>query len=689
MATPAEALAAAVDRHQAGDVAAAETLYRRIIDAAPTMAAAWHYFALLLGQNGRLNDCAAALARATALVPAETENYRQRAKALAAAGDRRGAFAMWRWCARLTPDDAEAPHGAGVAALALNDGGAATAFLLRAAALNPQRADDLPALLALLGHQGDWRRVDAVARRLTAMRPDDGEGWDALGVAAVKRKNKTAAAALRRAALLTPTQARRHVGLARHYRQTDQLDDADAALRRALSLAPADAETLYDAAELALHAGDSTGAARLAAQAAALTPDDSETALLQIVIGLYADDVKDAKRRFQRHLAFADRLPRPPARPVRARTAGDPLRVGYVSTDLWGARPVVRNMLPVLRRNDRFQTPLFFYVDAPGDDPTTAELSRIGAWRNVTGRTDAAVADMIRADGVDVLVFLAGHFDRNRATLALLRPAAAQISFLDVATSGLAAMDFLIADRMMVPPTSSEGFVERPLRLPHYYMADPPQPAPPVNALPAFDNGFVTFASFNNPTKLSDATLDLWGRLLARLPGARLRLRYFEQFDQAIVANRVRRALAAHGVAPDRLEFPRRAGVDRNDHLKLYHGVDIGLDPFPFNGSTTTFEALCMGVPVVTLACGRMVGRWGASLLDAIKLNQFIARSPDDYLAVACAAAADLHGLAALRATLRARAAASPLTDAGRKARELQRLYRAAWARVACANKAR
>jgi protein O-GlcNAc transferase len=680
MASVQKALALALDRHQANDLAGAETLYRRILDAAPETAAAWHYLGLLFGQSGRLPPCVAALRRACALAPTQIDSYRQAARACEGLGDRKAAYSAWRAVACLRPDDADAAHGAGVAALASGEGEAALDRLTRAAALIPEKTDGLVAVAGLFIGRADWPNAERAARRLLCLQPDNGDAWDTIGGVASRHKNKLQAiSAFGRALRLDGDKSESWANLSRTLGELRRIAPSWAALRCAAALAPADPGVLHDLGAILLNSGDSAAASRWAARGVAVNPTDKAPLMQRIVAGLYHENGDDIEARFARSRALWP--PSVAPRPAPRSNNGGPLRVGYVSADLWGGQPVVRNMLPVLRHNDPNRTALYFYIDAPQEDATSAELAGLAARRrNTHGQTNEQVADLIRADGVDVLVFLAGHFDNNRLGLAAHRAALAQISFLDVATGGCPAMDFIIADPVLAPKSMTERFTERPLRLPRYYAADLPDPAPPVNSLPALRNGFVTFGSFNNPAKLSDETLDVWGRLLARLPAARLALRYFDRFKEPICAGRIYARLSEHSVSAERLVFPADAGDDRNDHLKLYHGVDIALDPFPFNGSTTSFEALCMGVPVIAWSRDRMVGRWGASMLDALRLNQLIAHSAENYIDIAVALAADLPGLAALRAGLRDRVAGSSLTNVKRKARQLERLYRAAWA---------
>jgi predicted O-linked N-acetylglucosamine transferase (SPINDLY family) len=362
--------------------------------------------------------------------------------------------------------------------------------------------------------------------------------------------------------------------------------------------------------------------------------------------------------------------------PARDRDPGRPLRIGYVSSDFID-HPIARNLEPVLAHRDRRQSRVICYAETPQPDWMTGRLRGLAdEWRETVGRRDDEVAAQIRADEVDILVCLASRLDKGRPLLAAYRPAPVRVSFHDPGTSGLSAMEYLIADRVLVPRDTEERFSERVVRLPSFYIHAPLE-GPEVGALPAPARGQVTFGSFNNPAKVNDEVLGAWGAVLGAVPGSRLKLKFKNWFGNQGLRERVVRGLGAAG---SRVEFvAEEAG--RGDHLGLYREVDIALDPFPFTGSTTTFEALWMGVPVVTLAGRAMAGRWSASMLKALKLEELVAGTREEYVAIARGLAGDLLRLAGLRASLRGRLAASPLCDGPARARQVERIYRALWRR--------
>jgi predicted O-linked N-acetylglucosamine transferase (SPINDLY family) len=279
-----------------------------------------------------------------------------------------------------------------------------------------------------------------------------------------------------------------------------------------------------------------------------------------------------------------------------------------------------------------------------------------------------------------VLFDLAGHTAHNRLPVFAYKPAPVQATWLGYfATTGVAEIDYLLADATSVPPAHHEHFTETIWYLPDTRLCfTPPRDAPEVSPLPALRQGRVTFGSFQNLAKLNDAVFALWARVLAALPGSRLRLQN-KQLADAAVREQLGRRLQQAGIAAERVALHGPAA--RAAYLAAHGEVDLILDTFPFPGGTTTCEALWMGVPTLTLAGDRLIGLQGASLLAAAGLNDWIAVTPDEYVDQALAFARELPALARLRGGLRARLLASPLCDAPRFARHFEAAVRAMWQR--------
>ncbi len=645
-------LIAAFEHHQSGRVAEAEAQYQRILEGDPTQAHVWQLAGALAAQSGRLDCAAQRLLRALALSPEAPDHHLSAAAAFNAAGRQDVAETLLHRALRL-------------------------------------RAD-IPDALRQLSERWYWqaRATEAVAVARVRSLLDPAAAAPILDVGAMSGqigRIAEARTALHRAVRLDPTSAAAF-NLAWLDAMAEKRHDAAVAwLRAALVADPTLVDALHNMGCGLLNLSRPGDAALWLARANRLAPHRVDVVNALTSTGLYLPQ-PDAEPCFQAARAFEERFLRPlyPQAPSHGNWP-DPnrrLRVGYLSTDLHAAQPVARNLEPVLRAHDRERFDLFIYSDIPILDPTVERFQALcGGWRMVAGLSDEALAQGIRSDGIDVLVVLAGHFDGNRLSVCAHQPAPVQISHHDVTTSAMPVVDALIVDRVIGARPLSECFTERLIRLPSYVIMEPPDNPPPLTPPPLLRNGFPTFGCFNNPTKMSDATLDLWARVLGAAPESRLRLKYQKHYDAPACRERILDRLAAGGVDPGRVEFLPGSLNSVSEHLALYEGVDVALDPFPFSGSTTTFEALFMGVPVVTLPQPRLVARWSASILTAVGLTEFIAASPDDYTAIAVRAARDGRGLATLRDGLRGRVLASSLCDAPRMTRHLERVYRALWRR--------
>lgn len=372
------------------------------------------------------------------------------------------------------------------------------------------------------------------------------------------------------------------------------------------------------------------------------------------------------------------------ARPFRAwrRAPGDasasPLRVGLVSGDL-GHHPVGFFLEGILPRVDVTRVELYAYSCLPREDEVNARLrSCMAGWRDIYGMTDEAAAQCIHDDGIDVLIDLAGHTARNRLPLFAWKPAPVQVTWLGYfASTGIAEIDWILTDPVAAPPSEAGQFSERNWPLPETRLCfSPPSAAPDVSALPALRNGHVTFGSFQNMSKISDAVLALWGRTLAAVPGSRLRLQNGELARDAARETMTRRMSAA-GIDCGRVTFAGH--VPREAYLASHAEVDIILDTFPFHGGTTTCEALWMGVPTLTISGNTLLSRQGESLLVNAGLPGWVAVDADAFVRRAIALAADLPALAALRAGLREQVRVSPLFDGPRFARHFAEAMHGLW----------
>jgi predicted O-linked N-acetylglucosamine transferase (SPINDLY family) len=456
--------------------------------------------------------------------------------------------------------------------------------------------------------------------------------------------------------------------------------EAEPHLRQAFELAPGRADVVYALTRMLAETGRAPEAVAILRASLRQSPSDL---LLQGKLCMMLNYTAEPPELvYREHARFGD-LAGAAASPAMFSPAGeDPdrrLRIGYLSPDL-REHSVAYYLEPLIEHRDRATHQAFAYPLAPGDAHTTPRLRALfDGWHDAFQASDDQLAAMLRRDRNDILVELAGHTSGNRLAAMARRLAPVQVTFVGYPnTTGVRAIDYRLVDGVTDPPGSESFATERLVRLPGCFLcyrppAAAPAPAPP----PSAEGAPITFGSFNSLAKLSDATVALWSRVLHAVPGSRLVLKG-KALGEAIAADRFRARFAAHQVAPDRLELlSHMEGVA--GHLGAYARVDIALDAFPYGGTTTTCEALWMGVPVVTLAGRVHASRVGASLLTGLGLTDLIADSQDAFVAAAAGLAREPARLAALRSALRPRLLGSPLCDAPAYARKVEAAFRQMW----------
>lgn len=364
------------------------------------------------------------------------------------------------------------------------------------------------------------------------------------------------------------------------------------------------------------------------------------------------------------HIEFGERCATPHCTPALEQAGARRLRIGYVSGDFY-EHVVMRFIEPLLEQHDRTSFDIFCYRTYNYSDQTSQRLFGYQcSWRDCEALADQQICELIRADRIDILVDLSGHSLRNRLPVFARQPCAIQMSYLGYPnTTGLTEIKYRLTDQWADPLDAGDHpQYEQLLRLPRSYFCYRPEAgAPAVGALPAESAGVVTFGCFNNFSKLSDDFVTVAAEVLAAVPGSRLYIKA-APLSETKFADAVRTRFAALGVSSDRLQLVGWLATN-HAHLESYQQIDIALDSFPYNGATTTCEALYMGVPVVTLRGDRHAGRMGCSLLNAVGLSELIAADRHEFVRICKNLAADLGRLGALRNNLRARVEASALMD--------------------------
>lgn len=543
-------------------------------------------------------------------------------------------------------------------------------LLKRARRLEP-RQPMLSLQLALLAQRrGDLAVAADRYRYAAALEPAFLDAWFNLAGVCLSQGALTAGfQGARRAVTLAPALALARYNLGDACLARGRLAEAASELGAALALDPAHAGAVGDWANLQAAMGDYAASERWHDRVLAHDPANNIAWSNRLFAAMADPDRSDGdiKRLGE---VWAQRFPKV-ARTHHA--PGPKLRIGYVSPD-FRDHACAQFLEPVFRHHDRDQVEVVAYAETRGSDAVTERFRHLATrWRATEALDDHALADMIRSDGIDVLVDLAGHSGGNRLGAVALRAAPVAVGWLGFnASTGLSAIDWRLCDPWIAPPGFEANFSEALWRLDRVcHCWEPPADAPtpgPLGTAP-------TFGSFNNLSKLSPATTALWARVLSAVPESRLMLKAPSSGERA-TQRRVLAQFAGAGISSDRIAFAPWA-ESRADHLASYGAVDVALDPLPYNGTTTTCEALWMGVPVVTLPGRRMIGRIGSSLLSAIGLSEGIAVNAEDYVARARQLIRDRSALQQLRASLRARIAASPLCDGVGFTRGLERAFRA------------
>lgn len=503
-----------------------------------------------------------------------------------------------------------------------------------------------------------------------------------LGVALVDaRRFEEAAAVLGRCIPLQPDCTRLRNNYAVALIELNRRDEALMELERlqALKYRVNAFEILFNLGGIYREFGRADDAVEAYRRALALKPDDAPT-YGNLLLVLNYSSREDAASIFAEHQRFGARFARRYEAPLPDPAWPRRLRVGYLSPDFRN-HVVMRFVWPILAGHDRARFEISCYhTDRRKDDFTERLRTLAEHWVDAEEYSDEQLAERIRTDRIDLLVDLAGHTAGNRVTVLAMKPAPLQATYLGYPnTTGLAAVDYRITDAFADPPGDADRFsVDRLVRLPGSYFCYRPEPAAPeVAPLPARRAGAVTFGCFNNFAKISAPFLDAAARLLSRLPESRLVLKA-RPLGFASVVESVRKRFTQAGVDLARLEL--RGWEDGvNNHLSVYHGVDIALDSFPYNGATTTCEALWMGVPVVSLAGDRHAGRAASSLLHAVGLGHLVAKDFDGYIAICVELATDIRALAELRGGLRERMRRSRLMDEAGFVRSLEACYLELW----------
>jgi len=649
--TPQQALDLAMQHHREGRLAQAEEIYRRLLELQPDNADIVHLLGLLAMHAGHPAAGRELMERSIAMSPGVARYHGNLGSLLVNLREFDAAVQSFSTALQLDPACSSAFYNLGRARMLQRDWDAAIEAFRAALRQRP----DFPAAALNLGTvlAGAGRLDEAIAFYREALRAH-------------------------------PEYVAMVTNFGNCLKEKGELDAAVEAYRRSLTLAPDDAVTWNNLAVALKDQGQIRESIAAFRRSLDLQPGRAEVRSNLILTSFFDPDCEwaalaEEHRRWNVHHAEPLRGQRRPH--ANDRSPERRLRLGYVSADL-REHVVGRALLPVFERHDREQFEVFCYALNAPDAVTERFRARADRWCDASDLSDDALAERIREDRIDILVDLALHTSHNRLTVFARKPAPVQVSWLGYpGSSGMEAIDYRLTDRFLETPESDLGTSrEQPLSLPHCWSCyKPPAGSPPVGELPALRAGCVTFGSLNNFCKINARVLESWAQILAAAENSRLSLLTKSGSHRSWTTA----FLAERGIAPERVAFfdyhPPDEARAPADYLRRYERIDIALDTFPYNGMTTTFDALWMGVPVVSLVGKTGIARAGLSILSNAGLPGLAVGTRDDYVRTAVELASDLPALGALRERLRERLECSPLLSADGLARDVETALRVAW----------
>lgn len=680
--TPQELWQTAVQAHQAGNLAQARMLYEQILAAQPAHADALHLLGVVTDQQGSPLEAIELIKRSIALQAANPESHNNLGLALQATGKLREAEDAYRQAVGLNANYIAAQFNLARVLMMQGKMEDAQPIAQLVVSKSPREPEAVHLLASILHQQHRMPEAESHYRNALQLKPNYGAALHNLATLLLSRpEGKEEALRLLKDALSQNPRNLDAWFLQGSVAQADaKMEEAQQAFRKVIEINPEHTKAHFQLGILELGACNVPESVRLLQKAVMLNPADAEAHSTLLLAMHYSDSASPqqlsdaAKEWAKKHTAGISRLPSL----VSDRSEEKVLRIGYISGDLRD-HPVGSFLESVLQAHDHGKVHITCYANSAHEDNVSMQLkTQANVWRNIADQSDDKAAQTIRGDKIDILVDLSGHTARNRLACMAAKPAPVQATWMGYFdTTGIDAIDYIIADAHVIRAGEEALYAEKPERLPDSYLCFTPPPyALQPGSLPSEKAGYVTFGCFNYLSKVTPKVVEIWSTILKQAPNTRLFLkspplaspdvkaRYVQWFaDQGIEAGR----LCMEGPAP------------REALIACYQDVDIALDPFPYNGGTTTVEALWMGVPVIALSGDRFVSRVSESILKTVDAGECVAGNVQDYVQKAVALAKDTQKRSEYRTTLRDKLLQSPVCDAKRFAGNLEASYRRMW----------
>ncbi len=672
IANAQQALQQGIGHHQAGRFDQAEAIYRQLTAEYPQNSDAWHLLGVITQQKGNPKAAAELIGRAIDINPNVSSYHSNLGLVLLSLGEPEQAIASARRAIQIQPEDPQAHGILGLIYQKLQRLDEAVSALREALQLAPHQANihnDLGAVYVAMKNPAEAEKSFREAIRCN---PNLAEAHNNLGgVLLEKGQIDQAIAEYQTTIRLRPSNPQAQKNLSNALRRVGRFDEAADACNRAVQLNPRYANAFNNLGTLRMEQGRLDEAMDCFRRGMAIEPEITRFHSNLIFTMLFHPDTtrqSQAEEESKWRARHAEAFERNIQPHDNDRTADRPLRIGFVSPDFRDHSQAFFTV-PLLSSIDRDQFEVYCYDDVETHDKITQRIqSHAKQWRRILGKGHDEVAKVIREDRIDILIDLTLHMERNRLLVFARKPAPVQATWLGYpGSTGLRVIDYRISDPFLDPVDNDESiYSEQTVRLPESFWCYDPL----CDDLPIGDRRTMTFGSLNNYAKVNPPLLGLWKQVLDEVPGSRLMILCPSGKTRQVVTNLL---------GSERVTFADKCS--RRRYLELYRQIDVVLDTFPYNGHTTTMDALWMGVPVVSMAGERAVSRGALSILSNMGLAELVASSPGQYVQIATGLMKDEARRTGLRRTLRQRVQASPVMDAPRFARNFQSILRTMWKR--------
>jgi len=667
------------------------TNFKQALSLKPDFAMAYNYLGDAYQELGQFEESITHFKQAVSLAPDHTGIHYNLGIVFQEIGQLEEAVSCYKKALSLNHDYTEVHNRLGTTYLDLGLLDEAMSYFKQALSLEPEHPEIHYNLGFVFQKMGQLGQAKSCYEKALLLKPDYAEAHNKLGyILMIQDRMEESIGQFELALSVKPDFADARYNLGNVLTILARLEEAFTHYKQAISIKPDFPEPYNNLGNALKDFGQLDEAISHYEKALTLNPNYAVVHSNLLYTLSYKHDI-GSQELFDAHLRWAHQHALPLTKSIETHTndarSDRCLRIGYLSPD-FRVHSVAFFIMPILANHNRDKFKTIAYFDHTVDDNMTRRLqTEFDTWHNIANMSDEQVVKLIREDGIDILIDLTGHTSNNRMCVFALKPTPVQVTYLGYSTTtGLPTMDFRLTDTWTDPPGETERYhTEELVRLPHVFLCyQPPLDCPEIRNLPAENSEYITFGSFNNATKINQKVVSVWARCMQSIPESHLILKA-SQFNNASIRHNFQSLFEECGISPERIEFINWT-TSVSDHMDLYNKIDIALDTFPYNGTTTTCEALWMGVPVITLSGVVHQARVGGSILTDIGFPQFIANTHDAFVEKTVDLANDLVTLKAVRNELRDKMRLAPLTNAKQFTQTLENAYREMWFRW-CNNK--